>query len=401
MYYYNKKYMLIDVAEIKIQAGKGGDGKVSFRREKFIPKGGPDGGDGGKGGSVIFVADNNMATLLDFRAKPLFKAEEGQEGGKKKMSGQNGMDLYIKIPVGTLIYEIQDSREVLIQDMDSSGKQYVAAIGGVGGKGNWRFRSSINQTPVQYTEGTPGELKDIKLEIKLVADVGFVGTPSAGKSTLLNKLTKANAKIGDYPFTTLSPNLGTCLLPNGKTVVLADIPGLIEGASQGKGLGDEFLRHIERTRILAYIIDPLFISEGDFLQEDKEKENIYVKSALKSYEMLQNELKNYGHNLPNKESLIVINKLDLTEVQDSFLEIKDAFKKNYKVEVIGISAATGQGVEDLLNKLTELLAKLPEKVSFNTVSPVKLFNISNLPNSKMVFRTQKVKEKPKPRADRR
>lgn len=375
--------MLIDVAQIKVKAGNGGDGQVSFRREKFIPKGGPDGGDGGKGGDVYIVSDNNMATLMDFKSKNIFEATPGFIGGKKKMSGANGDDLYIKVPVGTLIYELKNGQEILVSDLDTTQTQFLVARGGRGGKGNWRFRSSTNQTPTQYTEGARGETKTIKLEIKLVADIGLVGVPNAGKSTLLNLLTRSNAKVGDYPFTTLSPNLGILELPTLGHMVIADIPGLIEGAAEGKGLGDQFLRHVERTRMLLFIIDPLF----DIKEDD------YVTSSLNSYEMLRNELQQYNEKVVQKPALTIINKLDITEVADSFEKIKKAFKDKYKISVIGISAASGKGREDLLTAIEKELRLAPAREKFETLSPTKLYDPSNLPNRRMVFQTEKVKTK--------
>ncbi|OGC68658.1 hypothetical protein A2415_02300 [candidate division WWE3 bacterium RIFOXYC1_FULL_39_7] len=371
---------MIDVAKIQIKAGNGGDGKVSFRHEKYVPKGGPDGGDGGKGGDVYFVADANMATLMDFKSKTILAAEDGQAGGKKKMSGKNTLDLHVKVPVGTLIYELRENDEVLIADMNEEGKLFLAASGGRGGVGNFRFRSSTNQTPTQYTKGVLGGVKNIRLEVKLVADVGIIGLPNAGKSTLLNILTKANAKVSDYPFTTLSPNLGTALLKSGKTVVLADIPGLIEGASEGKGLGDEFLRHVERTRILLHLIDP-----SDLIGMEID----VVQGTLDKYATIRNELEQYGKGLTDKYEILVISKMDVTEVAEAFKKIQKEFKKK-KIEVFGISGVTGEGIEHLLEKLDEALAKIDKKVEFQTATPVKLYDLNNLPNRRMVFKHNRV-----------
>lgn len=400
---------MIDTALIKIQAGDGGNGRVSFRREKYVPKGGPDGGDGGDGGSVYFTGDRNMSTLMDFRSKPFYKAQDGEEGGKKQMHGANGKDLYIKVPVGTLIYEKRLDDEVLVSDLNKHEKAFLAARGGTGGKGNYRFKSSVNRTPVQYTEGVKGEEKEVKLEIKLIADVGLIGAPNAGKSTLLNKLTKSNAKVASYPFTTLSPNLGTYTLKSGKSIIIADIPGLIEGASEGKGLGDEFLRHIERTRLLVFIIDPLspaFISEGDassFYKDDNsmsEKDIKYDEKSLsentvKTYEIITNELINYGRNLDKKETIIVINKTDITEIKENMgnIIVQLKHKLGQDTQVFGISAATGEGIEDLMNHVMKLLSKIPEGVEFKTEKPVKLYTIENLPNKRIVYK-ENVKEKP-------
>ncbi len=378
--------MLIDEAKINVKAGKGGDGRVSFRREKFIPKGGPDGGDGGRGGDVYIEADNNMATLMDFKTKSLFEATPGQEGGKKKMSGSNGEDLIIRVPVGTLIYEIKDKTEILVSDLDVIGSRFLIAKGGKGGKGNFKFRSSTNQTPIQYTEGASGDLKTIRLEIKLVADIGLVGVPNAGKSTLLNQLTKSKAKVGPYPFTTLSPNLGIVELPTYGKVVLADIPGLIEGASKGKGLGDQFLRHVERTRALIYLIDPLFKSDdGEDLS--------LVESSITSFKMLKNELASYSQKMLEKPYIAVINKLDVTEVEESFEEIKKAFEKELNINVLGISSAAGIGIEDLLRSIEEVLRKAPAREKFEAAPTTRLYNIDNLPNKRAVFKSDIVKTK--------
>ena len=371
-----ENYQLIDTAKINIQAGKGGDGKVSFRREKFIPDGGPDGGDGGKAGSVYFLADHNMETLLDFRSKAIFAAEDGQSGGKKKMSGLNGNDLVIKVPVGTLVYEERPEGRILVADMTKVDTKFLIAKGGYGGKGNWRFRSSINQAPIQYTPGALGEEKLVGLEIKLVADVGLIGFPNAGKSTLLNALTHTKVKVSNYPFTTLNPNLGTLRTKAGKEIIFADIPGLIEGASTGKGLGDDFLRHVERTGMLVHLIDPT-----DFTYT---KEDDHVKNAMKMYDVIRQELALYKAGLENKEEIILISKMDLTDIKEVFFEIKCAFEARGK-KVLGISAATGEKLEELLNAILERLSKLPERISFETSEPTKIFNIGNLPNKRLVF----------------
>ena len=389
---------MVDLVEIKVKAGKGGDGKVSFRREKFIPKGGPDGGDGGKGGDVILVADNNMSTLVDFKSKRVFEAEDGQQGGSKNMSGKSGSNLYIKLPVGTLVYEMReeftenddagkngknegsfdDSRQVLVCDLVTPGQEYVIARGGIGGKGNINFKGSKNRSPLQYTKGTKGEEKILKLEIKLIADVGLVGAPNAGKSTLLNKLTNANARVANYPFTTISPNLGILRIEKDKDIVLADIPGLIEGASDGKGLGDDFLRHVERTRILIHLIDPL---TGGY-------ENL-VENSFADYLMIREELSKYGKKLNSKKSLICINKIDVTEVRDAFENIKKRFEKE-GLEVFGISAVTGEGLDTLIKKVIYTLDKTPKDNVFEPEKVVKRYNIENLPNRRVVFDKDRV-----------
>ncbi|KKS16763.1 MAG: GTPase obg [candidate division WWE3 bacterium GW2011_GWB1_41_6] len=366
---------MIDIANIKIKAGNGGDGRVSFRREKYIAKGGPDGGDGGDGGDVYFVADPNKSTLMDFKAKPLYEATSGQAGGKKNMTGSDGEDLYIKVPMGTLVFEVIRGNEVLIGDMTEQGQELLIAKGGTGGKGNNRFKSSTNRTPVQYTPGSKGEVRELRLEIKLMADVGLIGLPNAGKSTLINQLTNANAKVANYPFTTLNPNLGTTTLRNGQTIVIADIPGLIEGASEGKGLGDEFLRHVERTRLLVHIID--VYSEG--LVEDM------PEYALRQYEVIRKELQDYSDELVVKPEIIVINKMDITEIKENFNKILAVFKEK-GLEVYGVSAATGEGTEDLKLKIMQELEKVPSRKGFIAKRPVRVYNVETLPNRRMVFR---------------
>ncbi|HXK52961.1 MAG TPA: GTPase ObgE, partial [bacterium] len=303
---------MIDTAVIKVKAGKGGDGKVSFRREKYIPKGGPDGGDGGDGGNVYLITDHNMATLLDFKSKPTYEGQNGEAGGSVQMSGAKGEDLYIKVPEGTLVYEILPDRKILLVDMvaqeDESQKVFLLARGGKGGKGNTRFKSSTNRTPIQFTKGTLGDEKDIQLEVKLVADIGLVGKPNAGKSTLINKLTNANAKTASYPFTTLTPNLGTALLKSGQNVIIADIPGLIEGASSGKGLGDDFLRHIERTRVICHVIDPLdgVVFDPDSYDDGKDFSKIVASNAVGCYKTIRQELSEYESDLTSKPELVVV-----------------------------------------------------------------------------------------------
>ena len=389
---------MIDVAEIKIKAGKGGDGKVSFRREKFIQKGGPDGGDGGNGGSVFFVADNNMSTLADFRSKKILKASDGNPGGPKNMTGKSGEDLFIKVPVGTLIYEIEDRKtiedfgeksrenrssienreETLVGDLTEPGQKTMVAKGGAGGKGNMNFKGSKNRTPMQYTLGVDGEEKKIRLEVKIIADVGLVGAPNAGKSTLLNRLTNTNVKVADYPFTTLSPNIGVCRLDKENSIVIADIPGLIEGASLGKGLGHDFLRHIERTRLLVHLIDPLSGVSGDL-----------VSNSIDNFKIIRKELESYGHGLKDKEYVVVINKIDVTEIKENFEKIKKEFKK-IGIDVMGISAVTGEGLDLMMEKVLEILNKIPRKPLFEVKKVVKRYNIENLPNRRAVFDNDRI-----------
>jgi len=373
---------MIDVAYIKIKGGSGGDGMVSFIHEKYISKGGPDGGDGGKGGDVYFMADDNLATLKDFKSKELFKAGDGEPGGKKKMIGADGSDEIIKVPTGTLVYEVKNGREVLVCDLSENKQRFLIAKGGIGGRGNHRFKSATNQAPLQYTPGVLGEEKRVKLEIRLVADVGFVGMPNAGKSTLINRLTNANAKVANYPFTTLIPNLGMCRLKDGSNIVISDIPGLIEGASKGKGLGDEFLRHVLRTRVIVHLVD---VSDS---------ENP-VADAIERYDTIRSELEEYGKGLEKKNEIVVINKVDVTEVREVLPEIKKKFSKK-KIKVLGISAVTGEGIDDLLEEVRKILSATPKTV-FETAVPVKLYTIDNLPNKKVVFKERRVVELVRPK----
>jgi GTP-binding protein len=386
---------MIDTVNIKIKSGKGGDGRVSFLREKYKPKGGPDGGDGGKGGDVILVADENYHTLRDFRSKPNLEAEKGEGGKMNNMFGKAGQDLIIKIPVGTLVYELRNGEEVLVGDFVKHEQSMIVAKGGVGGKGNFRFRSSMNQTPTQFTYGGPAIIKELKLEIKLVADVGIVGLPNAGKSTLINQLTKAAAKIGNYPFTTLEPNLGVSIV-NNKRIVFADIPGLIEGASEGKGLGDEFLRHVERNKVLLHLIDPTFDAENSGLIDFSHDENILL-NVVKNYEIIRNELKNFKSkyvDLVSKKEIVVINKLDITEVRENQEKIKEKFSQK-GIEVFFISAFTGEGVLEVLKKLAEIVDKT-EEIIFERKKPVKIIHIEDLKNRRFVYNisdTDEVKER--------
>ncbi|MBP7928221.1 GTPase ObgE [Patescibacteria group bacterium] len=388
-----QQYSLIDTALIKVKAGNGGDGAVSFRREKYIPKGGPDGGNGGKGGSVFAISDHNLATLVDYRAKKIYRAQDGIRGGKKKMGGSDAEDIYIKIPVGTRIYEVTDGEEFLIADVVKNGEIIPLARGGIGGKGNDVFKSSTNRTPLQYTEGSVGEEKQIRLEVKMIADVGLIGFPNAGKSTLINKLTNANAKTANYPFTTLAPNLGVCTIHN-RDIIFADIPGLIEGASDGKGLGDEFLRHVERTKLLVHIVDPF----SESVEEGK-----YGESAYENYSKIRTELQNYKNTvsqdnlLKNKPEIVVINKLDILDVQENFEEIRSYFADR-GVVVFGISALSGTGVGELMEEVYKRVVVIEKEqaVTNENVTPkvLRVYNISDLPNKRIVFYKKSVKEKP-------
>ncbi len=340
----------VDEIEITIEAGKGGPGCVSFHREKFVPKGGPDGGDGGKGGDIYFVADETLSNLNNFLSQKYFKAENGQPGRGQKQHGKDGKDLIIRVPVGTVILD-SDSREIL-GELDTPGKKILIAKGGKGGLGNVHFASSVNQTPEYAQPGLPGESKKIILNLKLIADVGFVGFPNAGKSTLLKALTSNNPKIADYPFTTLNPNLGVLFYTTEdlleRRILLADIPGIIEGASKGVGLGISFLKHIERVNVIIYILD------------------INSLQLAKEYKTLQLELIEYSPELLKKKSIIVFNKIDLLNYEEEFIQMiyedfcreVEFFQKNIReIPVFFISANDAIQNKEQLKPLMEQLIK--------------------------------------------
>jgi len=382
---------MIDNAIIKIRSGKGGDGRVSFLHEKYKPNSGPDGGDGGRGGDVVFLADENMHTLRDFRSKANLEAEDGEMGKKNNMFGKDGEDLIVHIPVGTLVYEIRRGQEVLVGDFHTHNQQMIMAKGGIGGKGNFRFRSSTNQVPTQFTYGGASVEKEIRLEIKLVADCGIIGLPNAGKSTFINKITKAAAKIGNYPFTTLEPNLGVCIFNNRK-IVFADIPGLIEGASTGKGLGDEFLRHVERNKVLIHLIDPTFDAVSNGLVPEFD-EKVFNENSITNYKIIRKELEDYKsryHELTEKREIVVINKLDITEVRENF----EALKANFEalgLKVFGISAFTGEGISELLDEVYKIVEETPA-IQFEKKTSVKIINIQDLKNKRFIFNISDVDE---------
>lgn len=323
----------VDYVEIEAKAGNGGPGAVSFRREKFIPKGGPDGGNGGRGGNVIAVADPNLSTLLDYRYRRKYQAENGMHGAGGRKSGRDGEDVILRLPVGTVITDIETGQAVA--DMDESGKTEIICKGGLGGRGNVHFASPTRQTPRYAQPGTPGEERHLSLELKLLADVGLVGLPNAGKSTILATVSAARPKIADYPFTTLQPNLGIVKLHDYRTCVMADIPGLIEGASQGKGLGYQFLKHIQRTRVLVYAID---INEED------------ISAVLGQ---LERELREFDSKLPERPSLVCLTKIDT--VTDTDLK---AICAGLPDDYIPISAVARKGLDRML---TEIERRLDEQ----------------------------------------
>ena len=323
--------MIIDEAQIYVRAGRGGHGCVSFRREKFVPKGGPDGGDGGNGGSVFAQAAPNVETLLDFASRHHWIAKNGQPGMGKNMTGKCGDDLTLMLPVGTLLYD-RDT-DILIKDLNVPGQKVCIAEGGKGGRGNARFATATHQTPREAEEGTLGQERWLRLELKLIADVGLVGLPNAGKSTLLGRLSKARPKIADYPFTTLKPQLGIVELSEHRRFVMADIPGLIEGAHEGAGLGDAFLRHIERTRIILHLVDVGSEYSG--------------MSPEDAYRTIRRELNKYSPALAAKEEIVAATKIDLTDGETA----ADALSDFVDQDVLPISAVTGKGIDGLVQRL--------------------------------------------------
>lgn len=337
--------MFADRANILIKSGKGGDGHVSFRRELYVPNGGPDGGDGGRGGDVIFVVDEGINTLSDYRHKRKFKAGDGQEGGKKKCHGANGADIILKVPAGTVIKEKESGKVIL--DMSNKTEPVVLLKGGNGGKGNQHYATPTMQAPKYAQPGGKAQEIEVVLELKVIADVGLVGFPNVGKSTFLSRVTNANPKIANYHFTTLNPNLGVVDLAEGKGFVIADIPGIIEGASEGVGLGFEFLRHIERTKVMIHFVDAASVEGRD---------------PIADIHAINDELKAYNEEILNRPQVIAANKIDAMSEEDcaAMVELlEDEFGKD-GVKVFPISAVSGKGVKELLWHVQGLLESLPE-----------------------------------------
>lgn len=326
----------IDEATIYVRSGDGGRGCVSFRREKFVPRGGPDGGDGGRGGSVIIVADPDLTSLLDFKYKKEFVAKRGEHGRGKKCHGRNAPDLIIRVPVGTIVKDAESGE--VIKDLVRPGEEVLVAKGGRGGRGNARFATPTNQAPRYAEPGEKGVGRWIKLELKLLADVGIVGLPNAGKSTLISRISAARPKIAPYPFTTLTPNLGVVRYDEYRTFVVADIPGLIEGAHKGKGLGLRFLRHVERTRLLLHVIDAS------------------SPSPLKDFEVIMEEMASFDSTLLEKERIVVLNKIDLLNERGLLDDLKGTFTEK-GIEVYPVSALTGEGVEGLVKAIGRHLSE--------------------------------------------
>ncbi|MEI6690735.1 MAG: GTPase ObgE [bacterium] len=350
-----------DLARIFVKAGDGGNGSVHFRHEKFAPKGGPDGGDGGKGGDVILVADENIASLVEFNFQKKFEAKNGEQGFGKKMHGKDMLDITVHVPVGTVVWEIPEEmaeadmrdREVfeeviktrkMIMDMKVHNAKCEVAYGGRGGRGNFHFRSASNQVPMEHDDGKPGEAKWLVLELKVVADIGIVGLPNAGKSSILKALTKANPKIAGYPFTTLEPNLGVMDV-NDKRKILVDVPGVVEEAWEGKGIGPWFLRHLERCEMLLHVLAPRPVTENE------EQDNVdFVAQMVKDYQIVRKELEKFGNNLPEKKEVIVVNKRELI-AQDDWGRVKKEMAKQTGREVVLVSAAMSEGLPELVELL--------------------------------------------------
>lgn len=340
----------VDTAKIKLKAGNGGNGAVSFHREKYVNAGGPDGGDGGKGGNIVFKADTNLSSLIDFKYKKNYTAEDGKPGLGKKCYGKGAPDLVIKVPLGTLVRNAKTNR--IIADI-SDDKEYVVARGGKGGWGNLHFASPTRQIPKFAKPGYPGEEVEVTLELKLLADVGLVGFPNVGKSTLISVVSAAKPEIANYPFTTLTPNLGVVKVAEGNSFVMADIPGLIEGAADGVGLGHDFLRHVERCRLILHIVDIAALDDRD---------------PIEDYKKINEELYKFNPDLAKRPQIVALNKADasIPEMVDEF----NKFAKSEGFETYLISAATGEGVKELINVVSRELAKLPPVVRYESEEPV-------------------------------
>jgi len=330
--------MFVDEARISVHGGDGGSGCVSFRREKFVPRGGPDGGDGGHGGSVVLVADPELNTLLAFRYQPIYRADRGRHGEGSQRTGRSGIDLEVKVPLGTVVF---DEDRSVVADLAHAGERFVAAQGGRGGRGNSRFTSSTNRAPRRSDPGEEGQTRVLHLELKLLADVGLVGFPNAGKSTLLSRISAAKPKIADYPFTTLAPMLGVAQLDDDRTLVVADIPGLIEGAHAGAGLGDRFLRHVERCRVLLHLVDPLS----------------HERTLGESIDAIDRELSAYPPRLAEKPHILVLTKKDALQDAETIEEARaEARARGRPLHVV--SAVTGDGLVALLRAAGEAVAGL-------------------------------------------
>lgn len=337
--------MFIDRAKIKIKAGDGGNGVTAFRREKFVPRGGPSGGDGGRGGDVWIVATSDLNTLLHLRYNPEHKAERGKHGEGSNRHGRDGEDVVIKVPIGTQVFDVVTND--VIFDFTEDGQRFLAAKGGKGGWGNSHFATSTRQAPKFHFSGRPGDEKELQLELKLIADVGLVGFPNAGKSTLISVISAAKPKIADYPFTTLEPNLGVVDLGDYRTFVVADIPGLIEGASEGAGLGDRFLRHVERTKLILHLVDVSSISGRD---------------PISDYEIINRELRNYSASIADRPQIIVGTKIDSLDEPERLERLRERAEKDGR-PFIAISAVTNQGTKELVSMVAKALDEMPKAIA--------------------------------------
>jgi GTP-binding protein len=363
--------MYFDEVVIDVRGGKGGDGMIHFRREKYVPRGGPDGGDGGQGGSIVLEVDQHQNTLSGFRHQKNFKAQDGIRGGAKNQTGASGQDLILKVPAGTMVYDEGNGK--LLGDLVEDSQQLTVCSGGRGGRGNTRFKNARNKAPRIAEKGEPPEEKTIRLELKLIADVGIIGVPNAGKSTLLSVVSNAKPKIAPYPFTTLQPNLGVAELGGELQLILADIPGLIEGAHQGAGLGHDFLRHIQRTRVLIHLLD------GE------------SPEPLLDFAQINTELALFDPALGDKPQLVVLNKMDLPQVQDKWPELQKQLKERGYKDLFAISAITKQGVRPLLLRAAQLLEELPAyQVPVGEDSqPLPVYRYEKDPQEFLILRTDR------------
>lgn len=331
--------MFVDEAAIEVVGGKGGDGCASFRREKYVPHGGPDGGDGGRGGNVVLRANSNVSTLLHLVHKKTWKAENGQQGGSSQCHGASGADLVIETPVGTMVFD--ETHDLLLKDLKEDQEEFIVVRGGFGGKGNVRFKSSTVRSPLTATPGGKGQERKIRLELRVIADVGLLGKPNAGKSTLLSRLTRAKPKIASYPFTTMTPNLGLVQVGRDRSFVIADIPGLIEGASEGVGLGHDFLRHIQRAGVLLHLVEPAPLDGTDPIQ---------------NYLAIRRELENYDDELAKRQEVVAVTKNDLPEAET----VRQRFADELQIDAFLISAVTGVGLKELVDKIAEIIKPKPQ-----------------------------------------
>ncbi|HMM00652.1 MAG TPA: GTPase ObgE [Bacilli bacterium] len=364
--------MFIDKAKVELRAGKGGDGAISFHKEKYVDRGGPDGGNGGRGGSIILVARQSSSTLINFRHSRVIKADEGEKGDKNNRYGRKGEDVYVEVPVGTVVYDFQTHE--LLADLATEGQQFVAAKGGRGGRGNTCFKSPQIRVPKIAENGLPGEKKILTLELKILADVGFIGLPSVGKSTLLSVISKAKPEIADYPFTTITPNLGLVELKDGRSFVAADLPGLIEGAHLGKGLGLEFLRHIERCRVLVQVIS----MDGE-------------RDPYEDYLTIMDELTQYGFGLSERPMVIAASKMDEEGANERLKTLRTKLKEH---EIIPISALADQGIDLLLYKVADILAvtlPFPILTKQGEEAGVKIYDANEM-SLRDVFRIEKIND---------